>query len=537
MKPLNIDKLTLEQKIGQLLMVRGFIDDADREYIYEMLEKRCVGAVQVPWNLVDYERDIREIKEHTDYPILIFADMERGFGKGEYSIPSALSLSITGDEELAYQFGAVTAIEAKRNGYNNIGGPVVDMLDGDKMLSLTRSFGSQSDIDYVCRMTNAVLRGETDNGVLGIMKHWPSPADIRLDGHAFPDVSQYTEEDIINKTLVPYVYSMKNGGLGAVMSTHTYIPEIDDTFPASMSEKIIGILRNAGFEGLLMTDSFAMLGILQKFGEKQCYGMAVKAGHDLILPNYRVPFKTAFELLMEAYNEGIFSEERLNEAVRRVITAQNSTMEPKGATEVSEYQKQCFARIAKDSICAINDDGTEMVLSKTSKKLFVLIKQNYYRSGIDVQYEIGFSGGVDDNNIDEIKELINSYFPNSEIAVLNQYPNALQIENMLTKAVYADEVIFITYSGAAAYAMGGEFTPQLVHAMEAAADKLSAIIHVGNPYPLEAVPHYPRILVSVGGRSVNSGTGGHTATLDICLSVLAGEFLPKGKLPFKLNLK
>ncbi|MBQ4630737.1 MAG: hypothetical protein IJB70_07135 [Clostridia bacterium] len=534
-KSLNINELTLEQKIGQLLMVRGFIDDNDRKFIYEMMEKRAVGAVQVPYNLADYKRDIKEINEHTDYPILIFADMERGFAQGDYVIPSALALSITGDEELAYQFGAVTAIEAKKNGYNIIGGPVVDLLNGNKMLGLTRSFGSESDIDYACRITNAVLRGQDENGVMSILKHWPSPGDICLDGHAFPDITSYTEEELINKTLVPYVYSMKKSGVGAVMTTHTYIPEVDDTYPTSMSEKIIGILRNAGFDGLLMTDSFAMLGILQKFGEKTCYGMSIKAGHDLILPNYRLPFKAAYELLLEAYNEGMFTEERLNEAVSRVIKAQNAIMEPFGATEVTDYQKKCFERISKESICVIKDDNVDITLDKDTKKLFVLVKENYYRSGVDVPFEIGFGGGIKDDNVDAIIELINTAFPESNIVIMNQYPNPAQIENVIKYSVESDEVIFFTYSAATAYGMGGEFTPQLVHTMEACEEKLSAVIHIGNPYPLEALPHYPRIVISVGGRG--GGNSGHSSTVKSCLSILKGEYDPKGKLPFTLNLK
>ena len=537
MKPLKLEELTLEQKIGQLLMVRGYIDDADREYILGMIEKGCVGAVQVPYNLTDHIRDIAEIKERVDYPIIIFADMESGFAGGEYSIPSALSLAITGDEELAYQFGAVTAIESKRNGYNNIGGPVVDLLDGDQMLSLCRSYGPESDLDFVCRMTNAVLRGEMDNGVLGIMKHFPSPADIKVDGHAFKDESGYTEEDIINKTLVPYVYAMKNGGLGAVMSTHTYLPAIDDTYPTSMSEKIIGILRGAGYDGLLMTDSFAMIGILQKFGEKQCYGMSIKAGHDLILPNYRTPFKEAYELLMQAYKEGIFSEERLNEAVSRVLKAQESVMNPKGATEVSEYQKECFARITKDSVCAINDEGVSCEMDKSTKKMFVIVKQNYYRDDTDIALEISFGGGIKNENIIDIKADIEAKFPGSVIAVMDQYPNPAQIENVCVKAVDVDEIIFMTYSGATAYGMGGEFTPQLVHTMEAVEEKLSTVLHVGNPYPLEAVPHFKRCIISVGGRGKGKGIGGHTGTISNFLSILDGEYEPKGKLPFKLNLK
>ena len=537
MKPLKIEDLTLEQKIGQLLMVRGFMDEEDRKYIYEMIEKRCVGAVQAPFHLLECDENIRAVKERADYPILIFADMERGYGRAGYTIPSALALSITGSEELAYQFGSVTAIEAKKKGYCAIGGPVLDMIDGDKMLSLSRCFGAQDDLDYVSRMTNAVLQGENDNGILGVAKHWPSPADIRLDGHAFPDVSEYTEEDLVEKTLAPYVYAMKNGGLGAVMTTHTYLPKIDDTYPTSMSEKIIGILRRVGFDGLMMTDSFAMIGILQKYGEKQCYGMAIKAGHDMILPNYRVPFKTAYELLMQAYQEGIFTEERLNEAVSRVIAAQNSVMEPKGKTEVSGYQKKCFAQIAKDSICTIKDEDISAALGKTSKKLFVLVRENYYRGGTDIPFEIAFGGGIADHNVELVKNVILEAFPGSDTALLSQYPNPAQIENVCIKAVEAEEVIFLTYSAAAAYGMGGEFTPQLVHTMEAVGGKLAAVLHIGNPYPLEAVPHFPRYLVSVGSGAGSAELDGHTNTIKTLLSVLAGEYEPKGKLPFVLNLK
>ena len=526
MKSLNINELTVEQKIGQLLMVRGFIDDEDREFIYHMMENRSVGAIQIPPALMDYEKEIEEVKRHADYPILIFADMERGLPTGKYNIPSAMALSITGDEELAYQFGAATAIEAKRKGYSMVGGPVVDLVEGDQMLGLPRSFGE--DVEHVCRMTSAVLRGEMDNGVLGIMKHWPNPPDIRLDGHVFEDVTQFTEKDLMDSVIVPYLYAIKHEKLGAIMTTHTYIPKIDDTYPASMSSKIIGMLRDQGYDGLMITDSFAMIGILQKFGEEQCYGLSVKAGHDLLLPNYRLPFKTAYEYLLNSYKKGVFSEERLNEAVRRVITAQNSTLKEATALEVSDYQKQCFKTIERESVCVVKDDSVCTQLDKNSRKLFVLLTENSYKDNSGMPFEITNNEGIDDENLETVKQIVLEKFPNSIIEVANLYPCAQQVEAVCKAALEVEEVIFVTYSACKCYSLGGDFTPRIIYLMEAVKDKLAGVIHIGNPYPLEAIPHVPRIIISVGGRENSIEKG---------LAILNGEYMPKGKLPFKLNLK
>ncbi len=526
MKALNIDELTVEQKIGQLLMVRGFIDDEDREFIYHMMENKSVGSIQIPPTFMDCEKEIEEIRKHADYPILIFSDMEDGFPTGSCRVPSAMALSITGDEELAYQLGAATAIESTQYGYNMAGGPVVDLLDGDQMLGLSRSFGS--DLNHVCKMTSAVLRGEQDYGLIGIMKHFPSPPDIRLDGHVFEDITEYSEQDILDTVMVPYLYAMEHAGLKAVMTTHTYIPKVDDTYPTSLSEKIVGLLRKQGYDGLLITDSFAMMGILQKFGEEQCYGLSVKAGHDIVLPNYRVPFKTAYEYLLNAYRKGVFSEERLNEAVGRVLAAQKSIMEPERTAKLTEYHRECMETIEKESICVIKDESTPAALDKKSRKLFVLAKENFYQDDSGVPYEIMFPAGINDDNIEKVRESILAKFPGSQIRTVNQYPCPQQVEAVLNAALHADEIIFVTFSVTIAYSLGSDLNPRMVYLMKAVKDKLAAVVHLGNPYPLEAAPHFPRTVISIGGRE---------NMIDRCLSVLNGEYVPKGKLPFELNLQ
>ena len=40
MEFMKLEDMTIEQKIGHLIVARGFIDDEDRQYILEMVKKR-----------------------------------------------------------------------------------------------------------------------------------------------------------------------------------------------------------------------------------------------------------------------------------------------------------------------------------------------------------------------------------------------------------------------------------------------------------------------------------------------------------------
>jgi beta-glucosidase-like glycosyl hydrolase len=106
-----------------------------------------------------------------------------------------------------------------------------------------------------------------------------------------------------------------------------------------LSPEVIGIIREQGFDGIIMTDSLAMMAIVQNYGEKECLGLAIKAGCDMVLPNYRLSYKDSFDYLMKAYNEGVITEERLNDAVRHVLEAQKKASKPATVSEVPDELK------------------------------------------------------------------------------------------------------------------------------------------------------------------------------------------------------
>ncbi len=528
MRPLNIHELTTEQKIGQLLIICSSSYKNGRDEIFQMLREKRLGGVQVPYTVEGGVRgEVDAIQAAAGYPVLIANDMEGGCPGGEYRIPSMMALGMTGDEELAYQVGAVTAIEAKSMGYNTVWGPVVDLLDGNAMFRVTRCLGE--DPAFVGRMATAMLRGFHDNGMVTTAKHWPAPSDMRDDGHMFSIGSAFTEKELLEKTFAPYKYIMEQGQLTGIMTTHTYCTAVDGEYPATVSERLVSIPRYQGFDGIMMTDSLGMTGLLKKFGKENCEGLAVKAGHDMLLIDGMTPDE-AFGYLMKSYREGVFTEERLNEAVRRVLAAQERTLKPVTSMQVSDYQRQCFERIAKEGIGVVVDPDVSLVLDPTKKKVFVVLVENLYHDQDGNVCESMVGGGVGVKEFLAIKEKILARYPDSRIVLMDRLPTHSSIYRACKFATEAEEVIFVTNAFLKAYGGSEDLTDHVINCMRAIGDKLAAVIHLGNPFAAERMPHIPRLILSTGARCLDE-------TVDHALSILSGQWMPNGTLPVKLHLK
>lgn len=524
MKGLVLEELTVEQKIGQLLCVRGYLNEDDRAFVYEMLRKKSVGAVQVRCD-ENSEMEIQSINEAAGYPVLICADMERGFPLSQHKIPAMMALAATNSVDLAYQTGCVTAIEAKRIGFNTVWGPNVDMVMGPALSRVTRTFGS--DPHLVSKMGSAMVKGYLDNGMFATAKHFPGGRDITVDTHMVEGESLLAEQDILDVDIIPYAEAIKNSGLSGVMTKHVVYPKIDPVYPASLSSRLIGILRNQGFDGLVLTDSFAMMGILQKYKEDQCYGLAVAAGNDMVLPNYRISFKQSYEYMLDAYRRGVITDERLDEAVSRVIRAQNSTLRPAQYKQVTDYHKTCMQRVTQESICAVTDEDVSCQLTGEKRRLFVVMYENLYHEDLSDSKEIIDNEAIRYNNLAQTEEIIHNHFPDATIVAINQFPNQKQIENVCYASTLVDEVVYLTYCNTGSYMASESLTEKVVNMMRAMKQKIAAVIHIGNPYAMEAIPHVPRVLFGFGWGN----------TVECAIRILSGEQEAKGILPVKIKLQ
>ena len=134
--------------------------------------------------------------------------------------------------------------------------PVVDLLHphmhkivGDRALGETA--------EQVADLAQAALRGLSDGGVSGVIKHMPGHGRAEVDSHETMPVVRASRADV-EQDIAPF-RAVRHATMG--MTAHLAYAALDDeTTPATHSRKIIAnIIRGEiGFDGLLMTDDLGM---------------------------------------------------------------------------------------------------------------------------------------------------------------------------------------------------------------------------------------------------------------------------------------
>ena len=297
MKELKFEELSVEQKIGMVTCC--MIDPWNRnpemdEFIYEKIRNHALGCVWVYRTIPDFEEVMAKIKEIADYPLLIIDDAEKGI---DHSIGWQNALGMADSEELSYEFGKVTAISARKKGFNVICNPILDMANGAKVAcGNLRTLGS--DKKRVAVLAAAMARGMHDGGILTVGKHYPSAkTEGLIDSHMAEACSYVTKEELLDYNLFPYLELMKEDLLDGIMTDHCRLPNIDPDYPASLSKKVIEIIREQGFDGFAITDGLSMMGIVAKFGAIESTGLAIENGNDIALASggFRAGYAGVYE--------------------------------------------------------------------------------------------------------------------------------------------------------------------------------------------------------------------------------------------------
>ena len=104
------------------------------------------------------------------------------------------------------------------------------------------------------------------------------------------------------------------------MVAHLSLPKItNDNTPSSLSKTIVtDLLRNElHFNGVVITDGLNMKALTNNYTEKAIYEGSINAGVDILL--IPVSSKSAIEKIKSSIDEGIISENRINESVKRIL--------------------------------------------------------------------------------------------------------------------------------------------------------------------------------------------------------------------------
>ena len=297
---MKIEEMTPDQKLSMVLCVRRFKDE-DMDFILEMAKKRAIGAVQ--GHAAD-PAPLHRILDAADYPIIVVNDAEQGFPTTKLPQIPLNALSACNNPEYVRAFAKGLVRDAKEARFNATWGPVIDILDCDGPVKVGRTFSD--DPVRVTELAEVICEVFAENNYLACGKHFPGSYGLDIDTHMREGICEFSKEYIIAHNLYPYIELNKKGLLPTAMVGHTVYKNIDPEYPASISQKNIDVLRELGFDGIMYTDSFGMMGILQKYGEENIYGITPQKLADKVSTHARAchGFDEPAEILVREVADG-----------------------------------------------------------------------------------------------------------------------------------------------------------------------------------------------------------------------------------------
>ena len=327
----TIDQMTLEEKVGQLLVI-GVEGTSFSSEMDNLIRNYHVGGVIIMGRNVATTNEmlqlingIKKANEHNKIPLFLSVDEEGGrvsrLPVGIPKLPTSAQIGKLNDESVSYRAGTYLAGVLNEFGYNMNFAPVLDVNSNPRNPVIgNRSFGS--DPYQVAKLGISTMHGMMDNGIIPVVKHFPGHGDTVVDSHkALPKV-ETTLEALRNVELVPFQKAIEEGA-DAVMVAHILFPALDPDYPSSMSKAIItGLLRNEmKFEGVIITDDLTMGAIANDYTIPEAAVQSFIAGSDqlLVVRDYEVQLNT-FNAFIKAIETGEITEERLNESVKRILT-------------------------------------------------------------------------------------------------------------------------------------------------------------------------------------------------------------------------
>jgi beta-N-acetylhexosaminidase len=386
----TLESMTLYDKCAQIFMPAVFgksLDQSSKEFKFalEMTQVHGIGGIVISTgNVEETAAVINELQKNSKIPLLVSADFENGLGmrmNATNTFPHSMAVGSTYNTDFAYQTGKATAIEALILGVNFNFAPVADINNNPENPVI--NLRSYSEDKYlVTEFCKAYVKGSIEGGVIASGKHFPGHGNTRIDSHNDLPVIGGTKNYLFENELKPFVELIENN-IHSIMIGHLNVPafEPDKDIPASLSYNIITKLlkEKLGFKGLVITDALDMKAVTKFYSNSEACIKAFKAGNDILLMTPSI--RDGITAIYEAVKKGEITESRLNESVRKILSAKrwlkldkekfvNKSL-PKRIRMEENYKLS--KSIAEESIVAFNIDEKLIPLDSTkySKTLIV----------------------------------------------------------------------------------------------------------------------------------------------------------------------
>ncbi|MCU7558267.1 glycoside hydrolase family 3 protein [Macrococcus capreoli] len=328
--------LTDEEKIGQLFFNLFMLNGKDYNNTnltnQDILKQYHIGGARYEGGTKeDVQKLLNELQQHSKVPVLVAANCDSG-GNGACKdgtyIASAAQCEAAQNTRVAYNAGLVAARESSALGVHINFDPCVDILKNWRNTIVnTRAYGTNA--ETVIKYTNAYIDGfNAERDMITCIKHFPGDGTEERDQHLVLGVNELSVEEWNNSFRKVYENHIERG-VQMMMAGHIALPEYQkqinpnlkdkDILPATLSKELItDLLKDQlNFNGLVVTDASHMLGMTAAMRREDYVPLAIAAGCDMFL--FFNDLEEDFNFMLNGYKNGVITEERLNDAVRRIL--------------------------------------------------------------------------------------------------------------------------------------------------------------------------------------------------------------------------
>ena len=333
-----VSRMTLREKVGQLTQrLYGFgiyrregaeiiFDD---EFKSEVERYSGIGTIYGlhradPWSARDFETGLsgslaikarnrlqKHVIEHSRFgiPALLSSECPHGHQALDgYLLPVNLAVGCTFAPKLLEETAKISGRQLKATGVDLALVSALDVLRDPRWGRSEECFGE--DPYLASQMAKSVVRGIQSQGVDVTAKHLCAQGETT--GGVNASAARIGPREL-REIHLPPVKACVEAGVSSFMAAYN---EIDGVYCHANRALLTDLLRGEyGFGGFVMSDGVAIDQLDAVTGDRCASGaLALNAGVDMGL------WDTGFQMLEEAMERGLVSEERINEACKRILT-------------------------------------------------------------------------------------------------------------------------------------------------------------------------------------------------------------------------
>lgn len=395
----TIASMSVEEKIGQLFIVMlygGHMTDEQKLGLIQGVKPGGIRYMNMPADKLWEQTKL--CQDATKIPLLVASNCENGGNGGVGNgtlVGNGAAIGAAGKEEHAYEVGRIGAVESTSVGCNWTFAPVVDLLfNWRHTISQLRGFGY--DAEETLRYAKVWNKATREAGMADCVKHFPGDGCDENDQHLCMTINDKSADEWMD-TYGKVFKGLIEDGLKTMMVGHIAQPawqrklagkEVSDAeiLPATLSKEITtGLLREElGFNGLVVTDASHMIGMMASMPREEMLPQCIAAGCDMFL--FMNDIEEDFKFMMQGYLKGIITEERLHDALRRIlgtkaslglhIKQQEGTLMPaKEGVEIVGCKEhyESAQKLADDSITLVKDTQNNLPFTVETHKRLKLV--------------------------------------------------------------------------------------------------------------------------------------------------------------------